>query len=784
MLEGTLGRMSSVKLPCPRLDMFERYADWRKAYNFWSAATGLCDRSKAAEVLACVANATENYPGDLVSKVMDSLSWEQVGNPDVKDILEFLDKTLGEDKKHAAWRTYAEFEECVIKPGERYEDFTTRFETAWDAARRENNTLEMSGGTLAMKLEFAAKLEPHVRMVVDQSTKGDKAGMFKRAVRAVNEIHEGMRFRGMDGARMAAENGREEEIHMDRKGRLYRDGRLVIEQREGRQKNGTSENGNGEATVDEDSGEVAKTMRVLQKMYEDGPMIFEQKENEQRSEMTEDGNGEATADENSGEMGETVEGEQRRRKETIKEGPSHALTLERGRGRPRPRDGGATENEEGTTTRTEELKIGDYIKVNGTVSEVMERIGEATKTTGERSNRYKLRPLNGSAPYSADFSKIECERMSPEREKIDTGQKKTERGEEIPSDLEIAIGDYIKIGGTTNKVLARKKAFRDAGGEIQGNPNTYNLLEMEGMRVYDCDLSKTPHEKTTREEEIEKARIVSNATGYATDRRETPSDYERMEERDRVDREVMMRTEFGPTPGLREIKTVWAPLTSSQEILEGRLWKTRSGNGRSNLARAAMKDTDEEGGGATDGRSDDEKTDNDERTKGRRGGWAILDTCCNASMAGKTWLEDYLRKLPEIRRREISGPYPTDAEVTFGAERQHKSLAEYEIPVSLHNETTKIRVQILDMDIPLMISGEDMKKAGAIIDLKREKIILNGTEREMSTNEDGHPVAWIIPDGRGDGRENTEKRSGSSKPENKGEATTEEKKQNRKDDSK
>ena len=104
MLRGTLGRMSSVRLPCPRLDTFERYADWRKAYNFWSAATGLCDRSKAAEVLACVASATKNYPGDLVSMVLDSLSWEQVGNPDVKDILEFLDKMLGEDKKHAAWR--------------------------------------------------------------------------------------------------------------------------------------------------------------------------------------------------------------------------------------------------------------------------------------------------------------------------------------------------------------------------------------------------------------------------------------------------------------------------------------------------------------------------------------------------------------------------------------------------------------------------------------------------------------------------------------------------------
>ena len=135
---------------------------------------------------------------------------------------------------------------------------------------------------------------------------------------------------------------------------------------------------------------------------------------------------------------------------------------------------------------------------------------------------------------------------------------------------------------------------------------------------------------------------------------------------------------------------------------------------------------------ATERRTDDWKTRNDRKTEDRKSGWAILDTCCNTSMAGKAWFEEYIRELPETERRKVLGPYKTEAKITFAAEQQHKSLAEYEVPVSLHGEETKIRVQILDTDIPLMISGEDMKRAGAIIDLRRERIILNGTEEAVS----------------------------------------------------
>ena len=152
----------------------------------------------------------------------------------------------------------------------------------------------------------------------------------------------------------------------------------------------------------------------------------------------------------------------------------------------------------------------------------------------------------------------------------------------------------------------------------------------------------------------------------------------------------------------------------------------------------------------------------------RGGGWAVLDARCDVSIAGKLWFESYRRGLPEAKRREISGPYATDIAIIFEEERRYKSLGEYEIPMSLYGKTTRMRVQILNSDIPLMISRKDMERARTTIDAENEETTPDNTQRKMRADEDRRATTQMTPDGEGGKRGDTTAEKWIEQPEKRG----------------
>ena len=218
-ITGTQERMLPVGAmcsPCPWMDEYEEYADWRKAYTFWSAATEMSGRRRAMETLASVGNDMKHYPKELKSMVMGSLSQEQVENPNAEDILKLLDRWLRtKGRRDVAWEAYVKFEECVIRPGERYRDFVARFEATWNVARREDKHLEISEEMLAKKLEFAARLSPFTRMAVEASVRRGSVEMWERTMEVIGELHEGQRYEDKHEVKLMTANGKEEKISLD-----------------------------------------------------------------------------------------------------------------------------------------------------------------------------------------------------------------------------------------------------------------------------------------------------------------------------------------------------------------------------------------------------------------------------------------------------------------------------------------------------------------------------------------------------------------------------------------
>ena len=88
---------------------------------------------------------------------------------------------------------------------------------------------------------------------------------------------------------------------------------------------------------------------------------------------------------------------------------------------------------------------------------------------------------------------------------------------------------------------------------------------------------------------------------------------------------------------------------------------------------------------------------------------AALDTCCTSSVAGKPWLEMYLRELSVQDRNKVNGPRNGFRVFKFGNSAKLPSLGYYTVPVVIAGKKGTIDLDIIDSDIPLLMSKKAMK---------------------------------------------------------------------------
>ena len=220
---------TATKTPCPNLDEFESYAMWRRSYRFWSAATTLDNKGKAAEIMSVLGNKMKNHPQGLLDMCMNGLSDEQLAEPDADVVLQFLDNALGSDEHEDLWKCYKTFEECTIRQGEKYADFLARFQAAWDGLKNKDNAFDMNGKILSMKLRVAARLDPQALMAVRSSVRLDERNVFRETVKMISELHSGLVYKGPAQVKITSAKG-EVEISMDKEGVLYANGDPLMEQ--------------------------------------------------------------------------------------------------------------------------------------------------------------------------------------------------------------------------------------------------------------------------------------------------------------------------------------------------------------------------------------------------------------------------------------------------------------------------------------------------------------------------------------------------------------------------
>ena len=185
---------------CPDFDDVESYEIWQRKWSFWRNATSLTERQQAQETISRIRNDHKIKPG-LSDLLFRTLTEDQLSNPSCSDLKTFLDEQFNVDEYGDIWELFKTFMNCEIKPGERIQDFTLRFDSAYKALIRKDPNSSMSERVKAMMVRHAAKLETTALMSIRANVRWKKQDgtangeVYKETIQAMNEICAGNKFK-------------------------------------------------------------------------------------------------------------------------------------------------------------------------------------------------------------------------------------------------------------------------------------------------------------------------------------------------------------------------------------------------------------------------------------------------------------------------------------------------------------------------------------------------------------------------------------------------------------
>lgn len=88
---------------------------------------------------------------------------------------------------------------------------------------------------------------------------------------------------------------------------------------------------------------------------------------------------------------------------------------------------------------------------------------------------------------------------------------------------------------------------------------------------------------------------------------------------------------------------------------------------------------------------------------------AVLDSACSSTVCGQTWFNNYIESLSGEDRKKIKGS-DSKKVFKFGGGTCLKSNGEFSIPAVLADKSVTIQTDVVESDIPLLLSKDAMKK--------------------------------------------------------------------------
>lgn len=120
---------------------------------------------------------------------------------------------------------------------------------------------------------------------------------------------------------------------------------------------------------------------------------------------------------------------------------------------------------------------------------------------------------------------------------------------------------------------------------------------------------------------------------------------------------------------------------------------------------------------------------------------AVLDSACSSTVCGKAWMDHYLQSLTpealgEVKRSEGKRIF------RFGGGEQLKSEVCVVIPATLAGKSVTIATDVVNADLPLLLSKPAMKRARIKMDLENDSAEVLGVNVSLNCTASGH---YCIP---------------------------------------
>ena len=122
---------------------------------------------------------------------------------------------------------------------------------------------------------------------------------------------------------------------------------------------------------------------------------------------------------------------------------------------------------------------------------------------------------------------------------------------------------------------------------------------------------------------------------------------------------------------------------------------------------------------------------------------AIIDTASTKTVADKEWLRSYLKIYMILGLIKLKFLKDTK-HFKFGD--GHIAISQSRIPTQIGNNKCFIKMEIVKENIPLLLSKTPLKKAGTVLNIRNDKILIFNKDINISTSASGHYAISILPD--------------------------------------
>jgi len=125
-------------------------------------------------------------------------------------------------------------------------------------------------------------------------------------------------------------------------------------------------------------------------------------------------------------------------------------------------------------------------------------------------------------------------------------------------------------------------------------------------------------------------------------------------------------------------------------------------------------------------------------------GCAVIDSGCSKTVAGRQWMDCYLEQV-NTEANENMKTEKSNNVFRFGKGTPVVSQGRIKLPAKIGSKMVTIETDIVDVDIPLLLSKESLKMAGTVLDFNHDSALMFGEQQTLIATESGHYAIPLTP---------------------------------------